>query len=140
MISAQEQTTVLQASINTNLALSPDYKATVQAIPKVKATEDSSITELAILILSQEWPLPMRTIHWKMGREYGKLVSFQATHKALKKLVQKQILTKQDLHYELNTQWLKQQTNFNLKTMQAYLAKKQENNQLVEKNSTKRIN
>lgn len=90
-------------------------------------TNNRTIAELTITILSQEWPLSLKTIQRKITKEYGKKASFQATHKALKKLLEKNVLTKQDLHYEINTEWLKQLNNFSLETMQAYLIKNEKN-------------
>ncbi len=101
--------------------------------------KNKTIAELAVQILSEEWPLPLKTIKRKINKEHGKKASNQATFKALKKLVEKNILLKDDLHYELNVEWLKQLNGFSLQTTQKYLTKNKENNQLVEENSTERI-
>lgn len=74
--------------------------------------DEKGIAEILVMMLSKEWPLPLKTIHKKLMREYGRKASFQSTFRALNRLVQKQILVKQDLHYELNQEWLEQMLNF----------------------------
>lgn len=86
--------------------------------------DKKTIAELSIFILSHEWPLPLKTIQRKLQKEHGKQASFQATHKALNNLIMKQILVKQNLQYELNSEWLKQLEKFSAETRIAYETKK----------------
>lgn len=80
-----------------------------------------SVKEIIIQILSEEWPLPLKSLHWKIAREHGKSISFQATHKALNKLVEQNILVKNEKRYRLNLAWLEQLSSFGTETKQAYL-------------------
>lgn len=96
-------------------------------------SKNKTISELAVIILSKEWPLKLKDIHSKV-LAVRKHVSLQATQKSLSKLVKEKVILKQQKKYQLNTQWLKQQTDFSLKTMQAYLTKNKEDNKTIEQN------
>ena len=74
--------------------------------------KNSSTKTLIISILGSEWPLSTKTIHNKIKREFGKSISNQALHKALKQLLQEKIIEKHDSNYLLNEQWLSNQKIF----------------------------
>jgi hypothetical protein len=86
-------------------------------------SKDYSISSLAVKILSKEWPLPLKTLKRKLLKEHGKSVSYQATHKAMGKLLDLGVLVKTELHYELNTEWLKQLEKFSRETRRDYETK-----------------
>ncbi|MBN2066919.1 MAG: hypothetical protein JW744_00445 [Candidatus Diapherotrites archaeon] len=92
-------------------------------LPQVRTAKDKTIAETAVHVLSREWPLPLKSLHWKLRNEHGKEVSFQATHKALNKLVSQNILLKEERNYKLNIEWLEQLIRFGAQTKQAYLEK-----------------
>ena len=93
--------------------------------------------ELAIGILSREWPLNMRSIQWRISRKHGKQVSFQAVHKSLNRLVDQGVLVKDCRKYKLSVQWLDEIARFSAETKKAYAEK--EINLRVEQKSTERI-
>jgi len=90
-------------------------------MPRLWTLKDKTVGEIAVLILRREWPLPLKSLQWKVGKEHGKEVSFQATHKAFNKLVEQSILVKEGKLYRLNVEWLEQLIDFGIKTRQAYL-------------------
>jgi len=92
-------------------------------LPQIRTAKDKTVAELAIFILSHEWPLPLKSLHWKIRKEQGREVSFQATHKALSRLVEQNIIVKRKLAYQLNTEWLEQLAKFSYQTKQQYLEK-----------------
>ena len=89
-------------------------------LPQIRTAKDKTVAEIAVHVLSREWPLPLKSLQWKVNREHGKGVTFQATHKALKKLVKEGILVKKNKYYELNQKWLDQIVEFGTQTRQAY--------------------
>jgi hypothetical protein len=92
-------------------------------LPQVRSGNDRTVAELAVLILSREWPLPLKSLHWRVAKEHGKEVTFQATHKALNRLVDQNILVKDERNYKLNIEWLEQLARFGAQTKQAYCEK-----------------
>lgn len=98
----------------------------IQEITEVfpsKITEHKTLAELAVIILSKEWPLSLNFIHQKITKGYGKTVSLQAVHKSLAGLVKQNILLKQQRQqklYKLNPKWLEQVNDFSTQTKEAY--------------------
>jgi len=89
-------------------------------LPQIRTAKDKTVAEIAVYVLSREWPLSLKSLQWKVNREHRKGVTFQATHKALNKLVKEGILVKKNKYYELNPKWLDQIVEFGTQTRQAY--------------------
>jgi len=68
-------------------------------------THKGDSKELIIQILSEEWPLNLKKIHFRINR-MGTLVSCQAVHKSLKQLVGVNVIKKIGSDYQINTSWL----------------------------------
>ena len=85
-----------------------------------KAAKRGTVAELAILLLSKEWPQNLKSIHSKLRTEHGKAVSMQATHKSLARLVGQNIVVKQRRQYSLNPKWLEQINSFSAQAKKAY--------------------
>lgn len=79
-----------------------------------------TVADLAIFTLGKKWPLRLKEIHEEIIKSGGQKVSLQATHKSLKKLAEKRIVTKQKMQYELNEKWLSDMAAFGTKTKKAY--------------------
>ena len=82
--------------------------------------KDKTIAEIVVLLLIEEWPLSPKGMYNRVARNYTKPVSFQAVHKAVKKLHTQDILIKQEKYYKLNPEWLKQISTFGIKTAENY--------------------
>lgn len=76
------------------------------------AGSKQTVAERVIRILRKQSPLNLMEIHKMVARENSRKVSYQATHKALKKLVENKVLKKNGLKYELSIVWLKQLERF----------------------------
>lgn len=74
-------------------------------LPKLKASSRSA-AETVVQILCREWPLSLKEIHYRVTKEYGKQISFQGVHKAVKRLVESKVLLKEDRRYMINKIWL----------------------------------
>jgi len=81
---------------------------------------DKSISELVVTMLTEEWPLSTKGIHNRLKRLYAREVSFQATHKAIKKLYFEEILVKYGGYYKLNHDWLRQVGKFSNDVIERY--------------------
>jgi len=86
-------------------------------LPNVK---ENSVSNLIILLLTEEWPLSTKGLHRRITRQHAKNVSFQSVHKAVKKLQGEEILTKLESYYKLNPVWLKQIEDFSTAINQKY--------------------
>jgi hypothetical protein len=74
--------------------------------------KDKTIAEIIVVLLIEEWPLSPKGLYNRVIRRHSKVVSFQAVHKAVKKLEAEEIIIKKDKYYKLNPEWLKQITTF----------------------------
>ena len=81
---------------------------------------NTTAAETIIYILCQEWPLSLKELHHRTTKECNRNVTFQAMHKATKKLVENRILTKKDFTYAINTAWLDEITEFSRITKERY--------------------
>ena len=70
-------------------------------------TGSNSTKEIIIELLSRDWPLSARKIYLKLTKEHLLSLSYQATHKALKELVEKNVLEKDRDGYKLGEEWIK---------------------------------
>lgn len=74
---------------------------------KPKNTKDTIIS-----ILTTEWPLTLRGIYFKIKKKYGYSSSYQAVYKAVKELVDAEVLLAKDKKYEININWIKELQSF----------------------------
>ena len=70
-----------------------------------------SIVEL----LSREWPLTAKKIYNNLIKNYHLSMTYQAAHKALKELIEKNVLNKTKEGYLINKEWAKQLGEFSQK-------------------------
>ena len=82
--------------------------------------KDKTVAEMVVVMLIEEWPLSPKGIYNRVIRTQAKPVSFQAVHKAIKKLHSEDILLKKERYYKLNPEWLKQITSFGNKVAGDY--------------------
>ena len=81
---------------------------------------DSTISEFVVMVLTEEWPLSSKGLLNRVKRMYAKEVSFQAVHKAVKKLHSEEILVKVENYYKLNPEWLKNIGKFSSTVIERY--------------------
>ncbi len=74
---------------------------------KPKSTKDQIIN-----ILTRRYPLKTKAIYSSIRKEYASSVSYQAVHKLLKELVDGGVLSKENLSYKIDPEWLKKVSNF----------------------------
>lgn len=72
----------------------------------VPSSGERTVSELAIALLSEEWPLSVKGLMHRMKRRYAREVTFQAAHKAVSKLCRHEILLKTGRYYKINPGWL----------------------------------
>lgn len=77
----------------------PEYDAS--QLPAGKNRKESIIKAL-----SEEWPLPARSIHQRLLRETGTPTTYQATHKLLKQMLSEGILEKEGREYRIRQAWV----------------------------------
>ena len=83
-------------------------------------TRNSTLAELVIVLLTHEWPLTTKGIYNRVNRNFANGVSFQAVHKAVKKLREQEILSKKDSYYKINVKWLEQINKFSNQVEKLY--------------------
>jgi hypothetical protein len=62
--------------------------------------------------LANEWPLTLKAIFNRIRKKFGYGNSYQAVYKAVKELVEKQVLLEKDKQYEINIDWVKNVQSF----------------------------
>ncbi len=70
------------------------------------------VKDIIIEILSIEWPLSCRRIHWQLRKKYGVAITYQAVHKTLKQMVSEGILSENGRKYKINIDWAKKIEEF----------------------------
>jgi predicted transcriptional regulator len=73
-----------------------------------------------IEVLGQEWPLNLKQIHFELTKHEEMKCSYQAVHKALNRLVEENIVTKENKKYALDIEWVKKVSQFGRQTEKAY--------------------
>lgn len=68
---------------------------------------ESRTKDQIVTLLSYEWPLTLRKIHFKLKDGYGRNESYQAVYKAVKELTDEKILIRNGMEYCLNLDWLR---------------------------------
>lgn len=78
----------------------------------------NSSKETIIELLSTEWPLTAKKMHRRLIKKYHRSITYQAVHKALTELAEKNIIEKGKEGYRINKSWLKQLGEFSQKLEQ----------------------
>jgi len=71
-----------------------------------------SVKDIIVEILSVEWPLSCRKIHWQLRKKYNVSITYQAVHKTLKQMVLENILMEENKKYKINIDWAKKIEEF----------------------------
>jgi len=99
------------------LVLLHQEKEKCVVIPKGKG---STVADLIVLLLSQEWPLSVRGLHRRIAHSHARDVSFQAVHKAIRRLSTERIIEKTERYYRLSPQWMREAQQFLIQTSREY--------------------
>jgi len=86
--------------------------------------------EIIIEILCSEYPLTLRSLHYRVTKKQGKKTSMQSVFKAAKKLCKNNVLVKTNSMYYINLGWLDEMEAFTNSVRRNYL--EQKTNQLVD--------
>ena len=83
-----------------------------------------------IELLSNTWPLSMKQIHTTLTKKQNRSITYQAVHKAIKELLEQDILFKKEQKYRLNINWIRSIKAFCSNMENSYLKQmiKKENN------------
>jgi hypothetical protein len=80
---------------------------------------------LIIGILLQEWPLSAAALHKRLMKRCAYPISYQGTHKIVKKMLQEGILERDGKHYyKISLGWAGKLQRFGAETRKAHLAGK----------------
>lgn len=71
-----------------------------------------SSSDLIILILSQDWPLSAKQLFNRVVKEKGSNISYQAVHKTILDLLEKDVLLREKNSYKLNSEWISKVKKF----------------------------
>jgi len=75
-------------------------------IPRLNENQMTT-KDVIINILAYTWPLTARKIYNQIAKEHGFDVTYQAVHKTLKQLLEREVLIKNGKGYQLNEEWLR---------------------------------
>jgi len=79
---------------------------------------------LILKILCNEWPLSVTALHKRLTQRHAHTISYQGTHKLVKKMIERDALEKEGKrYYKINLEWLDKINNFSSKTKKSYLNK-----------------
>jgi len=88
------------------------------------SSKPSGSKDLIITLLTHEWPLTIRQIYSQLKKRYSYNSSYQAVFKSLGELTEKGVLTKKNLKYSINIDWIKKVQSFTDIVETNYYAKK----------------
>ncbi len=71
-----------------------------------------NVRDLIIEVLSRAWPLNGREIYRAMKRDLPTKVTYQGVHKALKQLLEEDMVVQEDRKYKLNMNWAREMKKF----------------------------
>ncbi|MBN2127166.1 MAG: hypothetical protein JW703_02105 [Candidatus Diapherotrites archaeon] len=83
---------------------------------------NKNLSEIIILILSNEFPLTSKQLYYKINSKY-KTASSQAIHKTVNQLVEQTIALKKNKQYSLNPEYLEKTIQFYQNTQNKYTPK-----------------
>ncbi|MBU2637843.1 MAG: hypothetical protein KJ955_02625 [Nanoarchaeota archaeon] len=72
----------------------------------------ASVKDYIISILTTDWPLTAKKLHSAIKKRYGKNVTYQAVYKAVKELLNENVLRQNNEGYEISDDWVKKLHNF----------------------------
>jgi predicted transcriptional regulator len=96
-----------------------DTKKITIRLPLIHGRE-KTISEIIVTLLTREWPLTMKGIHNRIERSYAKVVSMQAVHKAIQKLLEEKIISRNKSFYRINIDWLNKIQRFSTRLKKEY--------------------
>ena len=83
--------------------------------------EKRKAVALVIGILVSEWPLSTAALHKRLAERYSYPISYQGTHKIIKKLAENGVVEKEDRHYyRLSENWLAKIRDFSSDATESY--------------------
>ncbi|GEM_PF-2112831 len=85
---------------------------------------NSPTKEKIINIISANWPITAKGIHRILKKDDNISITYQAIHKALKELIQNDILEKDNSGYALNRKWVKELGEFTQKVEEEFEGRK----------------
>jgi hypothetical protein len=80
-------------------------------IPEIDS-KPSNTKDAVISLLTSEWPLTLREIFFRSRKKYGYSHSYQAVYKAVKELLEKNVLVEHNKKYSINVEWVKKVQSF----------------------------
>jgi len=86
-------------------------------------SKEKNVKDLIINALTIEWPLSLKKLYNLLKKRYRTKVSYQAVHKALQELVDKEVIVKNKMEYSLNLDWIKNLREFSEEIEKSYLNK-----------------
>jgi len=75
------------------------------------AVDENSTKILIVNVLYISGPLNAKKVHAKL-KEHGAGISYQAAHKALKKMVENEVLTSEEGNFSINPDWISNMKSF----------------------------
>lgn len=101
-------------------------------------SKPASTKDAVISILTIEWPLTLKGIYLRIKKKYGYSSSYQAVYKAVKELLEAEVLLAKDKRYEINILWVKGLQSFTDIVETNYYAKERLQDVLGIKDSKKK--
>jgi hypothetical protein len=80
-------------------------------VPEINSKPKNS-KDAVISILMTEWPLSLKQIYYRIKKQYGYSNSYQSVYKAVKELIEKDVLKEKSEGYEINIDWIKKVQSF----------------------------
>lgn len=85
-----------------------------------KLNNNMTVSELIVSILSEDFPLTIKALHFRITKAYGKNVSYQAVFKALKHLSKNNVIQRHGRFYFLSSEWIYSLKEFSLQLEEKY--------------------
>lgn len=86
----------------------------------IPISDNKTTKEIIIDILSRDWPLSARKIYSVVTKTRNLPISYQATHKALKELLQQNVIIKKQNNYQLHSDWISKLNEFGQRVKNEY--------------------
>ncbi len=86
----------------------------------INISSSKTTKEIIIDVLSKEWPLSARKIYSVITKNHNLSISYQATHKALKELLQQNVIVKNQNNYQLHSDWINKLNEFGQRLKNEY--------------------
>jgi hypothetical protein len=105
-------------------------------IPEINGNPKTT-KDFVITVLSREWPLSLKSIYYKIKKGYGFSASYQSVYKAVKELVESEVLIEKQKKYVIDLDWIKSLQSFTDIVETNYFAKERLDTLSGIKNSSK---